>query len=377
MGRPGGPRRGATRSGATGTGAGAGVRTGAGAGVRTGAGAGAGVRTGTGAGAVASTTTGTTSAGTTGAGVDATPGGGPPLDVAIDDFLQHLSVERGLARNTLLAYGQDLARFAAFADARGVGMAGAVEPPLLLAFASSEARAGRSARSQARRLVALRGLYRYLRREGQVAHDPTQALHLPRFAARLPELLTHAEVEALLAAPGIDTLAGLRDTALLELMYATGCRVSEALDLCMPRLQLDEALVRLVGKGDKERMVPLTVPAQRMLVQWLERGRPALLARARRKPSKPWVFLNQRGGRLSRQGWWQRLRQHAVAAGIDRPVSPHKLRHSFATHLLEGGADLRSVQTLLGHADISTTQIYTHVSERHVREAYDRHHPRA
>lgn len=300
-----------------------------------------------------------------------------PLDVAIDDFIQHLTVERGLARNTLLAYGQDLAGFAEFAESSGVTEATAIEPPLLLAFASSQVEQGLSARTQARRLVALRGLFRYLRREGLVETDPMQALHLPRFSARLPELLSRAEVEALLAAPGTDTPAGLRDTALLELMYATGCRVSEALDLCIPRLRLDEALVRLVGKGDKERMVPLGVPAQQALTRWLDEGRPAIVARAKRKPKEQWVFLNQRGGRLSRQGWWQRLRAHAQSAGIDRPISPHKLRHSFATHLLEGGADLRSVQALLGHADISTTQIYTHVSERHVREAYDRHHPRA
>jgi integrase/recombinase XerD len=279
-------------------------------------------------------------------------------------------VERGLARNTLAAYGHDLARFAAFAADHDVTEVEQLQPPLLLAFASQQHREGMSARSQARRLVAVRGLLRYLRREGVVTHDPSQAVALPRFAARLPELLSRTEVVALLAAPGTDTTAGLRDTALLELMYATGCRVSEALDLCIPRLDLREAVVRLVGKGNKERMVPLGVPAQAALGRWLAEGRPALLARLRKKPREQWVFLNQRGGRLSRQGWWQ-------PAGIARAISPHKLRHSFATHLLEGGADLRSVQTLLGHADISTTQIYTHVSERHVREAYDRHHPRA
>ncbi|MEM7155152.1 MAG: site-specific tyrosine recombinase XerD [Myxococcota bacterium] len=304
-------------------------------------------------------------------------GDGPPLEVAVDDFLQHLRVERGLADNTLAAYGDDLTRFCEFAAERGCTTADAVDPPLVLAYASDQARQGHSARSQARRLVSLRGLFRYLRRESVVPHDPMQAVTLPKFSARLPELLTRAEVEALLAAPGTDTPGGLRDTALLELMYATGCRVSEALDLCIDRLVLDEALVRLVGKGNKERMVPLGVPAQQALVRWLDEGRSALLRRARKAPREQWVFLNQRGGRLSRQGWWQRLRTHAESAGIDRAISPHKLRHSFATHLIEGGADLRSVQTLLGHADISTTQIYTHVSERHVRDAYERHHPRA
>lgn len=302
---------------------------------------------------------------------------GEPLDVVIDGYLQHLAVERGLSRNTVAAYGHDLARFAAFAAERGVTELDQVDPPLVLAFASQQHREGMSARSQARRLIAVRGLMRHLRREGSLKADPAQAVALPRFVAPLPELLGRAEVLALLAAPGTDTLAGLRDTAILELLYATGCRVSEALDLCADRLDLVEGVVRLVGKGNKERMVPLGVPAQRALVRWLEEGRPLVLARARKKPRVQWVFVNQRGGRLSRQGLWQRLLAHAQAAGIHRAISPHKLRHSFATHMLEGGADLRSVQTLLGHADIATTQIYTHVSEQHVRAAYDRHHPRA
>lgn len=302
---------------------------------------------------------------------------GLAVDVAIDDYLQHLTVERGLSRNTLAAYGHDLSRFAAFVAERGVTGVDALDPPLLLAFASQQHQEGMTARSQARRLVAVRGLLRYLRREGTVESDPAQAVALPRFVARLPELLSRAEVLALLAAPGVDTPAGLRDTALLELMYATGCRVSEALDLCIPRLDLSEAVVRLVGKGNKERMVPLGVPAQAALARWLAQGRPAVLARARKQPREQYVFVNQRGGRLSRQGFWQRLVQHTQTAGIMRAISPHKLRHSFATHMLEGGADLRSVQALLGHADISTTQIYTHVSEHHVRRAYDEHHPRA
>jgi integrase/recombinase XerD len=184
-------------------------------------------------------------------------------------------------------------------------------------------------------------------------------------------------VERLLAAPGDADATALRDTALLELQYATGCRVSEALDLTLARLHLDQGLVLLSGKGRKERFVPLGVPAQAAIARWLAHGRPALLARVRRAQSVSWLFVNHRGGRLSRQGWFQRLREHAVTAGIGRPISPHKLRHSFATHLLEGGADLRSVQALLGHADIATTQIYTHVTTDHLRAAYDRHHPRA
>jgi integrase/recombinase XerD len=299
------------------------------------------------------------------------------LDDAIDEYLAHLKVERGLRPNTLVAYATDLRFFAEHVgDAK-------VDPPVLLAFLRRLGKEGLSARSQARRFVAVRGLYRYLRRENLVDVDPTQGITLPRFVQRLPELLTREELNDLLRTPGIDTPLGLRDTALLELMYATGCRVSEALDLTLDRLSCRDGLVRLVGKGDKERFVPVGAMAQEIVSRWLKEGRPVMLApKARQKGARgrkppPWVFVNNRGGRLSRQACWARLRQHALAAGIARSISPHKLRHSFATHLLEGGADLRSVQTLLGHADISTTQVYTHLSQSHVRQAYDLHHPRA
>ncbi len=217
----------------------------------------------------------------------------------------------------------------------------------------------------------MRGLFRFLREEGVVDVDPSQALRLPRLPRALPELLSRAEVEALLAAPGVDDPLALRDTALLELLYATGCRISEALDLTLDRLHLDRAVVRLTGKGDKQRLVPIGGPAIAALRAWLATGRPALVRGAVR-----WLFVNQRGGRLSRQGFFLKLQQYALAVGITRAVSPHKLRHSFATHLLEGGADLRAVQTLLGHVDIGTTEIYTHVTREHLRERHRRHHPR-
>jgi integrase/recombinase XerD len=312
------------------------------------------------------------------------------LDDAIDDYLVHLKVERGLRPNTLSAYANDLRQFAQFVngpiegEGERDGAPAAVEPPVLLAFLRQLSRDGLSARSQARRFVAVRGLYKWLRRESLLPVDPTQGIRLPRFAPKLPELLSRAEVDALLAAPGVGDPVGLRDTALLELMYATGCRISEALDLTLDRLHLDRGLVLLVGKGDKHRMVPLGVPARDALQRYLEQGRPVLMAPPKRSKRKrasgkpaPFVFVNNRRRRLSRQGVWARLRQHALKAGITRAISPHKLRHSFATHLLEGGADLRSVQALLGHADISTTQVYTHLSQAHVRQAYDRHHPRS
>jgi integrase/recombinase XerD len=298
------------------------------------------------------------------------------VDAAIDDYLRHLAVERGLANNTLAAYATDLARLSAFLHARGASAVSA-EQGVLLGFLGAQGKAGLSARSQARRWVAVRGLYRWLRREGVVAVDPTRGIALPKFGKKLPSLLGREEIEALLAAPGRDGPLALRDTALLEFMYATGCRVSEALDLTLDRLHLDQGQARLTGKGGKQRIVPVGEYAISALSAYLAEGRGALARTRGRGSARAWVFLSHRGRRLTRQGWFERLRNHAVNAGITRSISPHKLRHSFATHVLEGGADLRTVQVLLGHADISTTQVYTHVSQSHVRAAYDRHHPRA
>ncbi|NVB42171.1 site-specific tyrosine recombinase XerD [Pseudenhygromyxa sp. WMMC2535] len=300
------------------------------------------------------------------------------LDEAVEDYLQHLKVERNLSRNTLDAYGNDLRQLLEHLEAAGIEATDEVSSRALLDFLTALSRRGLSARSQARRWVAVRGLFRWLRVEGLIDVDPTQGVRMPKAAAKLPELLGREEIERLIAAPGVDTALGLRDTALLEFMYATGCRVSEACNLELGSLHLDQGLVVLTGKGNKQRMVPLGDCALVAMLAWLEEGRPQLLARARgaaRQTRR--VFLNHRGGSLSRQGWFLRIRQHATTAGITRDISPHKLRHSFATHLIEGGADLRAVQTLLGHADISTTQVYTHLSQAHVRRAYDEHHPRA
>lgn len=302
------------------------------------------------------------------------------MDEAVDDYLQHLKVERGLSRNTLSAYGGDLARLAGHFERAGVDDVAAATASVLVGFLRSLGEDGRGPRSQARTWSAVRGLFRWLRREGLVDHDPTQGVRRPRAGQRLPELLSRSEIGRLIAAPGVDTPLGLRDTAILELMYATGCRVSEAMDLTLDRMHLDQGLVLLTGKGDKQRFVPLGELSLVAMLAWLDAGRPKLAERGRRAGRKGhdrYVFLTHRGGRLSRQGWFLRLRQHAERADIGRAISPHKLRHSFATHMLEGGADLRSVQALLGHADISTTQVYTHLSQRHVRAAYDEHHPRA
>ncbi|MCA9694603.1 MAG: site-specific tyrosine recombinase XerD [Nannocystaceae bacterium] len=298
------------------------------------------------------------------------------LDAAIDDYLVHLKVERRLSPNTLAAYGDDLARLAAFARRRELTRVDELTPPTLLAYLRDLSRTGISARSQARRWIAVRGLFRHLRESGAVSADPTAGIRLPRFAAKLPDLLSRDEVDALLAAPGSDSPLGLRDTALLELLYAAGCRVTEALELELAGLHLDQAAVVLRGKGDKQRIVPIGDCAVAAIGRWLAEGRPNLVDRARGRPTRR-VFVNRLGRPLSRQGFYQKLREYALRVGITRKVSPHKLRHSFATHLLEGGADLRTLQVLLGHADISTTQIYTRVGQKHLRELYARHHPRA
>lgn len=298
------------------------------------------------------------------------------LEDAVEDFLQHLKVERNLALNTVEAYANDLRQLTDFLAGEGLELVSEVEPQVLLGFLRELTERGLAARSQARRWVAVRGLFRWLRVEHLIDVDPTQGIRMPKAGPKLPELLSRAEIVALIAAPGVDDPLGLRDTALLEFMYATGCRVSEACDLQRDALHLDQGLVLLTGKGNKQRLVPLGDCALVAVHAYLEEGRPPLAARAKGRRVNN-VFLNCRGGRLSRQGWYQRLREHALRAGITRSVSPHKLRHSFATHLIEGGADLRAVQTLLGHADISTTQVYTHLSQRHVRQAYDEHHPRA
>ncbi len=295
------------------------------------------------------------------------------IDDVIEDYLQHLTVERGLSPNTLAAYGTDLSALARYLEDAGVETVCAVDAPVLLKFLGGLARKGIAPRSQARRWVAVRGLFKHLRREGVLEVDPTQGVSMPRIGRKLPELLTRDEIEALLQAPGTESPLASRDTALLEFIYATGCRVSEATGLTLDRLHLDQGVALLVGKGNKQRFVPMGDPSMRALGHYLSQGRPALV----RDPRVSEVFVTRRGRPLSRQAAWVRLRNHATAAGISRAISPHKLRHSFATHLLEGGADLRAVQTMLGHADVSTTQIYTHVTQSHVRDAYDRHHPRA
>jgi integrase/recombinase XerD len=299
--------------------------------------------------------------------------GGVDLDRAIDGYLDHLATERGLARRSLEAYGRDLTAFARTVAARH-GRGGArLDVAIVRAHLAALAGRGLAPRSQARALAAVRGLVRYLARNGLADDALLRDLRVRRPPARLPGALGAADVGRLVDETPPGNRRPLRDRALLELLYATGLRVSEVARLTWTELRLDEGFVTIVGKGGKERVVPLGRRAREALAAYAEGERPKL---AGRRPS-PWVFVRPGGKPLSRQTIWKLVRNRARAAGVVRGVSPHTLRHTFATHLLGGGADLRVVQALLGHADIATTQIYTHVAPERLRAVHRRHHPRA
>ncbi|MEA2251968.1 MAG: integrase/recombinase XerD [Solirubrobacteraceae bacterium] len=293
------------------------------------------------------------------------------------DFLAYLEFERGLSRNTLEAYRSDLLQFGAFLGRRGVDVLAAQHGDLS-AFLAELAAGGETPPPVApatlqRKAACLRSFYRHLRREGALERDPTADLRAPRKSQRLPKVLTRDEVARLLSAPRGTEPAALRDRALLELMYACGLRASEAIGLDVRDLDLKLAVLRARGKGSKERMVPIGREAIAATRAYLDRGRPAFVGLR----DEPRLFVNRRGGGLTRQGLYKIVQRHARAVGLDERMSPHTLRHTFATHLLAGGCDLRSLQEMLGHADIATTQIYTHLSAERLKDAYFKAHPRA
>ena len=297
------------------------------------------------------------------------------LDAAVDAFLQHCAVERGLAARTLEAYGRDLARFVRHVRELGVASASSLERRHVTGFLEALGAAGLAPRSRARMLVATRRFVRFLLTTGRLRVDPSDGVMSPRLGRALPRLLRPEESAALLAAASGDDALALRDRAMLEVLYGGGLRVSELVGLPRSGLDARAGVLRVYGKGRRERLVPLGEPALAAVARYLEHGR-SELAHGGRRPSEA-MFLTRRGTPMTRQNFFERLRQYAVRAGIPRErVSPHVLRHAFATDLLEGGADLRAVQAMLGHADLATTQIYTHVSRKRLRELVDQHHPR-
>jgi integrase/recombinase XerD len=290
---------------------------------------------------------------------------------AVDDFLERAWSELGLAKNTLAGYGSDLRAYAAWLAGQGIAIDAATREHVFRYLAQRLAD-GYHARSNARMLSALRHFYRLRLRLGAIAADPTALVESPKLPRSLPKALSEAEVEALLAAPDTAQPTGLRDKAMIELLYATGLRVSELVGLRAEQVNLRQGAVIVRGKGGRERLVPLGDEAQAWLTTYLAQGRPALL----RGKSGPALFLSVRGAPLSRQAFWTALKGQARAAGVARNVSPHVLRHSFATHLLNHGADLRALQLMLGHASLSTTQIYTLVAKEGLKRLHAEHHPR-
>jgi integrase/recombinase XerD len=289
----------------------------------------------------------------------------------IHEFLAHLAVERNLSPRTVEAYHRDLSQFSAWLDGQDLQLDG-IERATLRNYLGARRDKGLSPRSSARALSALRGFFRFLVQTEVLSADPTMNLRSPSLWQTVPHSLSSDEIETLLAAPDTSTTLGLRDRAMLETLYATGLRVSELVGLTLDRVRLDPGFVRVIGKGRKERLVPLGYSAISSLEDYLQHARSKL-----NQHRLPQLFLNHRGGPLTRQGFWKILRGHGIRAGISSQISPHVIRHSFATHLVENGADLRSVQMMLGHASLTTTEIYTHVARERMRRLYDEKHPRA
>lgn len=303
-----------------------------------------------------------------------TPAGTPhaPLLPEVLHFLDYARVEKGLAGNSILSYRRDLAEFSVFLHRLGKSLS-AVDRDDIRAFLKELYQRELGARSVARHLVSVRNLFRFLVREGRLAADPASEVEAPKLDQSLPKYLSGAEVDLLLAQPDVSTPLGLRDKAMLELLYATGMRVSELVHVAAADFDMGLGIVRCLGKGNKERLIPVGKSALRAVEAYLVAGRAALAG----KRNLPWLFLNRRGGVLSRVGFWKILSAYGRKAGMATRLTPHLVRHSFATHLLERGADLRSIQLMLGHSDISTTQIYTHVLKERLKQVYQSHHPRA
>lgn len=296
------------------------------------------------------------------------------MEQLVENYLLHLKFERGLAQNTLDSYRRDLNNFMGFNRRKGIGAINQVDRRSIISFLEELHNKGRAAATISRNLAAIRSFYHFLNSEKILADNPSEDLDSPKIPKRLPHILTVAQVSSLMEQPQTNSPAGLRDKAMLELLYATGIRVSELVDLNLEDVNLEMGFLRCLGKGSKERIIPMGQVSVAWVSRWFQGGGRGELAK---DPRETAVFLNVHGRRLTRQGFWKILKKYVQEAGFRGEVTPHTLRHSFATHLLENGADLRSVQEMLGHSDISTTQIYTQVTGNRLREVYRQYHPRA
>jgi integrase/recombinase XerD len=296
----------------------------------------------------------------------------PTPDALIDQFLNYLLVEKGLSQKTLEAYSRDIIRYRNFLAENKSTAFSEQDTPLILKHLIQLRKAGLAARSRARHLVAIRGFYRFLVQEKILRKDPARLVDLPKSGLKLPHVLSRAEMALLLKAPDPDKPAGIRDAAMLELLYAAGLRVSELVKVKIQDINLEAGFVRIFGKGSKERIVPIGSHAREKINIYLKTTRSQRL----KQGSSPYLFTARAGKPMTRQGFWKLLRRYALQAGLNKNITPHSVRHSFASHLLEGGADLRAVQIMLGHADISTTQIYTHVTRDHLKKLHQKFHPR-
>ena len=295
------------------------------------------------------------------------------MEVAIRSFLSYLRVEKALSQNTIDAYRRDLEKFSEFATERGLEKAPQVKRADVVDFLASLYLRKLDARSVARHLVSLRQFFRFLLSEELIPEDPVVTVESPKFRKSLPQFLTVEEVDRLLAQPDVSSALGLRDKAMIELLYSAGLRVSELCNLAVDDLHLDAGSLRCIGKGNKERLVPVGKRALAVLQLYIKKARPEILG----EHTSKYLFIIRKGNKLDRIAFWKNLALYGRKAGLRKALTPHMLRHSFATHLLDRGADLRSVQMMLGHSDISTTQIYTHVVEERLKQVYKAHHPRA
>jgi integrase/recombinase XerD len=294
------------------------------------------------------------------------------MDELTQTYLDYLIIEKGLSHNTILSYSEDLIRFLNFLEKNKINAIHGVDTTTILAWLIDLAKNGLSAKSRARHLISIRGFFKYLLNEKIIIANPLKNVDIPKTGLSLPKFMTVQEVSDLLDVPDIRKPRELRNAAMMEIMYGSGLRVSELVSLKLQDINLDANVVRVMGKGSKERMVPFGSHAGNITQKWIKQGRPALLNGI----STPYLFFARGGKPMTRQGFWKILKKYGTLAKLSKNITPHTLRHSFATHLLEGGADLRSVQTLLGHSDISTTQIYTHISRDYLIKMHRQYHPR-